>query len=465
MSLRIIELRAENVKRLKVAEVRPSTDVIEITGPNGSGKSAVLDSIWMCLAGKAAVPDEPVRKGREKASVKIDIGRYVVERSFDLTRKSSTTSITVRPRLEDGQVGKPLPSPQEILDDLLATLAFDPLRFARANEAEQYQMLKAVVKPAVDIEALQASYDADYTARGKVNAEAKQKRAVAGAIKFTAGLPEQPIDEAAILRELTDIVKQGAAYQAAVAKRENMQRQVADHKSEADRVLLRNKELEADTLRKIEAHQQAIERLKRDSLAEIQTNQETAATFKSRADAIAAAIPAEPVPPPDPSVLERRYQDAQTINIQIVSRERFKAVSAEASALEKQAEDLTSKMDETLAQIKEAVVHTPMPFPGLTMQPRGKVFYDGLPFSQASDAERLRVSIAIAMAEDADLRVIRVKDGGLLDSKSMRLLVEMAKDKDYQVWIEKVDESGKVGIVMEDGTVKANNYQLTLEGE
>jgi len=29
----------------------------------------------------------------------------------------------------------------------------------------------------------------------------------------------------------------------------------------------------------------------------------------------------------------------------------------------------------------------------------------------------------------------------------------MVKDKDYQIWIERVDESGQVGIVIEDGMV------------
>ena len=32
----------------------------------------------------------------------------------------------------------------------------------------------------------------------------------------------------------------------------------------------------------------------------------------------------------------------------------------------------------------------------------------------------------------------------------------MVKDKDYQLWIECVDDTGKLGIVIEDGQVKSN---------
>ena len=55
------------------------------------------------------------------------------------------------------------------------------------------------------------------------------------------------------------------------------------------------------------------------------------------------------------------------------------------------------------------------------------------PFDQASDAERLRASCAIAMRGDAKLRVLRLRDGSLLDEDSLRLLGEMAEAEDWQV--------------------------------
>jgi hypothetical protein len=53
--------------------------------------------------------------------------------------------------------------------------------------------------------------------------------------------------------------------------------------------------------------------------------------------------------------------------------------------------------------------------------------------------------------------VIRISDGSLLDSDSLALLAEMATEGDYQIWIEMVDSTGKVGISIEDGAVAADN--------
>lgn len=52
--MRIVNLQAENIKRLRAVEVTPSADVVIISGRNGQGKTSVLDSIWYALAGAAA---------------------------------------------------------------------------------------------------------------------------------------------------------------------------------------------------------------------------------------------------------------------------------------------------------------------------------------------------------------------------------------------------------------------------
>jgi hypothetical protein len=49
-----------------------------------------------------------------------------------------------------------------------------------------------------------------------------------------------------------------------------------------------------------------------------------------------------------------------------------------------------------------------------------------------------------------------IRDGSLLDSKRMDALEQIVQDQDFQLWVERVDESGKVGIVIEDGQVKTD---------
>ena len=65
--------------------------------------------------------------------------------------------------------------------------------------------------------------------------------------------------------------------------------------------------------------------------------------------------------------------------------------------------------------------------------------------------------MAVAMAINPDLRVVIIRDGSLLDTKHMAVIEQMAKDKDFQVWMEIVDESGEVGVYIEDGQVSKVN--------
>jgi hypothetical protein len=55
-----------------------------------------------------------------------------------------------------------------------------------------------------------------------------------------------------------------------------------------------------------------------------------------------------------------------------------------------------------------------MPIDGLSLE-SGRVMFNGIPLDQGSSAEQLRVSTAIAMSSNPELRVIRIKDGSLLD--------------------------------------------------
>ena len=110
---------------------------------------------------------------------------------------------------------------------------------------------------------------------------------------------------------------------------------------------------------------------------------------------------------------------------------------------------------------QEAIQATEMPLAGLSFDDYGDILFSGLPLEQASGAEQLRISLEIAMAAQPELRIIRITDGSLLDSESLETIRIAAAGKDFQVWIESVDESGKVGIVIEDGEVVADNQEVT----
>lgn len=107
--LRIVELRAENLKRLVAIEIHPTSDIIEITGRNAAGKSSVLDAIAYACGGQKLCPTEPIRNGEEKASVsvKLDNGLQVTR---TWTRKGSYLTVT---NADGAEAGMSAPPPME----------------------------------------------------------------------------------------------------------------------------------------------------------------------------------------------------------------------------------------------------------------------------------------------------------------------------------------------------------------
>lgn len=80
--MKIIKLQSENVKKLKAVEITPDGNLVVIGGNNAQGKTSVLDSITMSLAGKSAIPAQPIRTGEDKARVVCELDDLIVTRTF-----------------------------------------------------------------------------------------------------------------------------------------------------------------------------------------------------------------------------------------------------------------------------------------------------------------------------------------------------------------------------------------------
>ena len=154
----------------------------------------------------------------------------------------------------------------------------------------------------------------------------------------------------------------------------------------------------------------------------------------------------------DTADLQSRLDTVDETNAAVRTRTERDRLAAELVRVTAQSAKLTKKLESIDASKSSAMAEARMPLPGLSFDSDG-VLYGGIPFSQASGAERLRVGIAMAMALNPKIRVIRITDGSLLDSENLALIEEMAAEHDFQVWLERVDETGTVGITIEDGQV------------
>jgi hypothetical protein len=427
--MKIVRFAAENFKRLKAVEIVPNGNIIEIRGKNAQGKSSVLDGIECLFAGGNVLPKQPIRRGAEAARlighVQTDQGELVITRKFT----AAGSNVVV-----EAASGARFRSPQHMLDELIGAIAFDPLKFNRMEPKKQLDALRQVVRLDVDIDALDGQNARDYERRTEVNRDVKRLRGQASGIQYPADLPATPADIAALTERLrqagdqnVELERRKARRQAAAAEAALERRTAAQRRSEVEELRRRAEELDR-TAGELEAH-----------AGQTETQ-------------LAEAPPlAEPV---DTTELVNALEAARTVNAHLDAKARRETLEAEAVALEARAAELTAAMEARTEAKRAAIAAAPMPVAGIGFGD-GEVLFNDLPLDQASQAEKIRVSVALAMAANPTLKVLCVRDGSLLDQDSWRLLAELVESADYQCWVECTDNDGKTGIIIEDGAVRA----------
>jgi len=427
--MKILKLMVENYKKLRAVEITPHGEMVVITGRNGQGKTSVLDSIWAALKNAEHVQAVPIRTGADKARIKLDLGELVVERRF--TPKGSTLTV-------EKADGARYTSPQSILDALLGALTFDPLAFVNQDPREQFDALRKIVPLEVDVDELDSFNKRDFDARTEINRKAKQLRAQAEGISVPSNSPREPIDTKALKDRMAAASKTNADLEAEHGRRRQF---TSDAKALLEQAKQDLEEAERLT-------EQATERE-----ARAEGRRDKAARIQAGVDALPAL--AEPI---DADAIRAKLDAGEGTNRGIEEHNRKRAILGEAEVLEAQSSELTAMMETREIVKDEAIKKAVMPVPGLSFGD-GIVTYDGVPFDQAETSAQIRVGVSIAMAMNPKLRVIRIKEGSFLDGDNLALIAEMAREHDYQVWVEKVDTSGKIGVVIEDGRVVAVDGQ------
>lgn len=427
--MQIIELTASNVKRLKAVKIIPKGAVINLGGENEAGKSSVLDSIQMALGGEPS-DSMPVRKGEEKAIITVNLGDLVVRRTIT-PDGGGTLTVTDADGLKKS-------SPQTILDRLTGRLTFDPLEFSRQKPKVQAETLRQIV--GLDLSALDAKRAEVYERRTAVGRNIKECEARLAAQPHHEGLPAKPIVTADIL-----------TAQAAAARR--------NQENERTRSAARRQESEAFALLKVlENERVSIEQLKQEianlqaaverRTADYEVNKSNIQVkLRAAADAMDAAgeIIDEPL-----DGFVRQLTDADRTNRLIGENQIRQDVVEVLKARRVEHETLTEEIDRIDSEKARAIREAKYPIEGLGFDVNG-VTLNGIPFSQSSSAQQLKVSVAIGLALNPTLRVLLIRDGSLLDEKSLAMVGQMAEKAGAQVWIERVGVDDQTSVVIEDG--------------
>ncbi len=421
--IRVVGLYAENVRMVKVADLTPHRHVNIISGPNASGKSTLIDSIRYTLGGAREHPAQIIRSGQDEMTIKLNMGAFVAVRT-------ATSDGETDLRLET-PAGAIINKPQHLLDSIKGDLGWDPIAFTRMDKKKQLETLKKIVDLDIDLDVVDGQIVTLLEDRRlhRPTIGPLLDRALTLRPSVDPDMDITPISTSTILDEL----ELASAHNASIEQ---------DAKNRQDR------------LRSADASRNNAKQLRDHAAMLIKQAEESESTARSIESEIAALAPIAPTI--DVVMIRAKLTDVEAEKKRRETQDRIRDEYAAAyynHKLAVQKDDEFTREIEALRQSKfDAISRAKMPVDGLSFGDEGVTFRD-LPFEQASQAEQIRIAMAIGMSMNPRLRIICIRDGSLLDSNSMALVTQMAEEFDFQVWVECVDESGLVGVHMRDGEV------------
>lgn len=411
---KISNLRVVNFKRISTLEIRPHDNAIILGGQNEQGKSSILDAIMAALGGPRYSPEMPVHAGQDKGHVELDLGDYTLRRTFKANGRDEVQLINKTTGAKEG-------SPQKIIDSWLGSVGFDPLQFASAKPVEQQATLKRLT--GLDFFEADQKRQRLFDQRTNTNRDAKSARAQ---YEGMAHYPDMPASEVR-MSEIADQINTGI--------------QTNDRNRRA-------RDKAASLFAEVEREQKKLEDLRR-QLAEQETLVTAKLEEKKRAEAYLLTIKDV-----DLTELQREASQIDSTNAKVRANADRAAKLVEVERLEAQSNKLTNDIEELDNAKRERLASAKFPLAGLSFDMEtGAVLYNAIPLAQASQAVQLKVSVAVGMALNPGLRVMLVRQGAFLDEKNLSMLVDLAHEHDFQIWIERVGTGPEVKIVIEDGSI------------
>jgi hypothetical protein len=502
---KIISLRAENVKRLRAVELNPNGENVVVGGRNAQGKSSLLDAIAMAIGGLGQAPKVPIRAGEKRASVLVKTEEFVVERIYT----EGSDSLVVR----DAH-GTRMSSPQTLLNKFTGSVSFDPLAFLRLSPKDQAEQLRQLVGlDFTELDAAAArAYDGRTLVNRDLKVAKMRLASLPAPVAVGEGVPSFEEADGKLVAfvapqpDCTDIAEAIAGLDTAAAEREDKKRELlaacdravistqraeghattaaaalrrasvaydnAKDVAKAAQAALDAANLSLERASKVKADAQGIWDLNKKTAEEVRAanNEKDAEAQKQlqelAQDADAAAgkkraleaerarrqnAAADAAEATRAKLLEARDKAAEAER-QRVRNKAYADANDELARLEDKSAKLTDRLIEIAAAKAAMIAYADFPVKGLSFDAEGwTVLLDGIPFAQASSAEQLRTCVAIAAAANPVLRVMLIRDGSLLDEDSLKLLFDLAREKDLQVWIERVGKDEHTSVVIEDG--------------
>ncbi len=496
-------------------------NVVEISGANGAGKSSCLASIMWALCGGNEIPEKPVHEGADEAVAEVVLdGKFRVKRTIKPDRKSrleitgadgvkSTSGQKLLNDLLDirtidpmrfarlGETADGLKEQREVLLSMLQ-LPFD-LKAERAKYAGLYELrrekkreldgieklMKSVERPTVDVNGSKeisgvAVAERLAAAEREVAANTAIRQAAARAQAATESIVmdrnrlalREGIDNSALLNHQRIVDEAGVE----LAKMPDVEQEILKLTANIQTLeeTLADLRVKLSTASKARQTREVVKGRIERGLIMVENDKATltatrtelaelsADVEKAKAIEAEAHVKADALVDPNLDTIRAELKAVEIRNGHIRKAAEFR--KTERIFLDKQAEvdAIQGDMDAIKAKVDAALEGATYPVPGLGVSETQLTWLDPerkavVPWESLSSARQLEIATAIALARNPKIKVCLFRDASLLDSKTLARVAKIAEQYGGQIWLERVDETGKVGIVITDGEVSAVN--------
>lgn len=405
--MHIRKLEVQNFKRIKAVTIEPSGNVIVIGGNNSQGKSSALDALACTLGGAKLCPEKPIREGERQAQVTIHVDGYIVTRTFSISGKSTLKVV---------RDGYSEPSPQKLLEGFLDKRTFDPLEFMRQKPKEQIETLKDLVGlDFSDLDERRAALYDERTELGRLLKQADGELAGITDIDDDVEVPEKEISIEALMARL-------------------------DEANESERVASELAREKRDLEKTIAEREDEIQSLQH----ELRILSERRHKLSDKADKHECI---------EPGPIKEEIRQAEEKNKLVREVERRTALYDRQNNLRRQISAKTEDITNIDFRKERAIAEAEMPIEGLNFNDEG-ILFNGDPFEQIGQANQIRVSSAMGLALNPQLKVLLIREASLLDKESLQMITEMAEEADAQVFLECVGNPEHAQVIIEDGEVR-----------
>jgi len=416
--MKIWELESENFKKLNVSLAINGRSVT-VTGKNESGKSSFIDAIFKTLTGEK-VKGSPVQLGKNSAKNKV------------LIRKDNGETITVEKTFSDGKTSltvklngsQNVKSPQTFLDTTLGQISFDPLVFVNKTPLEQKRFL---------MDLLNINLDEFEERKRKLLDELQQINndltTVSGELESLPLLDKKyefiDSSEAVKENEKINLLKVESARIDNLISQSNIRLETLNKQNSEYEIQIR------DLRMKIDANTKSIK-------------DGTAYLLKLNKDKDKIVIP-------ESSDLETQIKEINKNNEYYRTQQDRIAKQREFESIETMKVDMLGKIKAIEKERNKKLSEIEMPVKGLEFIDTG-LSYNGLSLTEdnISTSRIIEIGIRIAIAMNPNLRIMQIKDGSLLDKDMLKTIKDICKDKDYQLFIEKVSDEKELGFIIDE---------------